>query len=197
VTKNAVQPHKAARHSSLCHFVTEVRALRAHLAKGGVIAYPTESCYGLGCDPRNARAVADILRLKGRPKTKGLILIGSTPTQFSSFLAEPPAAWPQYWPGPTTLLLPAAPHCPRWLTGRHHKLAVRVTAHSEAARLCHSLGMALVSTSANRSGRRMLRTAAECRALFGKDIWVLDGRIGARRRPSTIIDPASGDLLRA
>ncbi|MDD4882295.1 MAG: L-threonylcarbamoyladenylate synthase [Gallionellaceae bacterium] len=175
----------------------DIVALRRHLAQGGVIAYPTESCYGLGCDPMNARAVARILSLKGRPKSKGLILIGSAPAQFAPYLAEPPAAWPQYWPGPTTLLLPAARHCPRWLTGHHRKLAVRATAHAAAARLCQALGMALVSTSANRSGRRMLRTAAACRKAFGTRVWVLDGHIGKRRRPSTIVDPASGGVFRA
>lgn len=174
----------------------DIAALRHHLAQGGVIAYPTESCYGLGCDPRNARAVAAILRLKGRPKARGLILIGSEPAQFTRYLAEPPSAWPQYWPGPTTLLLPAAPDCPKWLTGRHAKLAVRVTAHPEAARLCDALGMALVSTSANRSGEVMLKTAAACRREFGDAVRVLDGRIGQRRRPSTIIDPSSGGVLR-
>lgn len=188
----------AQGHSSLVtrHFVTDVRALRAHLARGGVIAYATESCYGLGCDPRNARAVARILSLKGRPKSKGLILIGSDPEQFAPYLAEPTATWPQYWPGPTTLLLPASRHCPKWLTGHHKKLAVRVTAHSEAARLCRALGMALVSTSANRSGQRMLRTAAACREAFGARVRVLEGRIGKRRRPSTIVDPASGGVFR-
>jgi len=174
----------------------DIRRLRHFLAHGGVIAYATESCYGLGCDPRNARAVARILRLKGRPKNKGLILIGSAPEQFARYLAETPASWPQYWPGPYTLLLPADKHCPRWLTGRYDKLAVRVTAHREAARLCHALGMALVSTSANRSGRRMLRTAAGCRRAFGNQVRVVAGRIGKRRRPSTIVDPASGDLVR-
>jgi len=196
VTNCAAQPHSATRHSSLCHSVTGLQALRAYLARGGVIAYPTESCYGLGCDPRNARAVAAILQLKGRPKSKGLILIGSAPAQFASYLAEPPAAWPRYWPGPTTLLLAAARRCPKWLTGRHAKLAVRVTAHPDAARLCHALGMALVSTSANRSGQRALRTAAACRKAFGARVWVLDGRIGGRGRPSTIIDPASGGVIR-
>lgn len=171
-------------------------AIRRHLAAGGVIAYPTESCYGLGCDPRNPRAVARILRLKGRPRSKGLILIGSAPAQFARYLAEAPAAWPQYWPGPYTLLLPAGPRCPKWLTGRHRKLAVRVTAHPEAARLCRGLGMALVSTSANRSGQVMLRTAAACRREFGAAVRVLDGRIGQRRRPSTIVDPASGGVVR-
>jgi L-threonylcarbamoyladenylate synthase len=175
----------------------DMRRLRRFLATGGVIAYPTESCYGLGCDPRNARAVARILRLKGRPKGKGLILIGSAPAQFAHYLAEPPAAWPEYWPGPYTLLLEAARHCPRWLTGRHDQLAVRVTAHPDAARLCHALGMALVSTSANRSGKVMLKTAPACRREFGQHVLVLKGRIGKRRRPSTIIDPASGKRLRS
>lgn len=176
---------------------TDIRALRAHIAAGGVIAYPTESCYGLGCDPMNPRAVAAILRLKGRPRSKGLILIGSAPAQFAPYLAEPPAAWPQYWPGPYTLLLRAGRRCPRWLTGRHKKLAVRVTAHPGAAGLCRALGMALVSTSANRAGHVMLRTAAACRREFGDAVRVLDGRIGKRRRPSTIVDPSSGGIFRA
>lgn len=171
--------------------------MRAYLARGGVIAYATESCYGLGCDPMNARAVARILRLKGRPKSKGLILIGSEPAQFRPYLAEPAGAWPAYWPGPYSLLLPAGRHCPRWLTGRHAKLAVRVTAHPDAAALCHALGMALVSTSANRSGRVTLKTATACRREFGPRVWVLDGRIGKRRRPSTIVDPSVGAIFRA
>jgi L-threonylcarbamoyladenylate synthase len=174
----------------------DIAAIRRHLARGGIIAYPTESCYGLGCDPMNARAVAAILRLKGRPKAKGLILIGSAPAQFTPYLAEPPGTWPHYWPGPFTLLLAASLHCPRWLTGRHAKLAVRVTGHPEAARLCHGLGMALVSTSANRAGQVTLRTAGACRKAFGDRVWVLDGRIGKRRRPSTIVDPASGGVFR-
>lgn len=174
----------------------DIARLRRYLAAGGIIAYPTESCYGLGCNPRNARAVAKILRLKGRPKSKGLILIGSEPALFARYLAEAPGDWPQYWPGPTTLLLPASSRCPRWLTGRHRKLAVRVTAHPEAAQLCNALGMALVSTSANRSGKTMLRTATACRQQFGKHVFVLDGRIGKRRRPSTIVDPDSGGVLR-
>lgn len=178
----------------------DIAALRRFLAAGGVIAYPTESCYGLGCDPRNARAVARILRLKGRPKAKGLILVAGDFTQLRGFLAPVPderrASYRAYWPGPVTLLLAAAPHCPRWLTGRHDKLAARVTAHPETARLCQALGMALVSTSANRAGRRPLRSAAACRQAFGARVWVLPGRVGRRRRPSTILDPESGTTLR-
>jgi len=175
-------------------------ALLRHLAAGGVIAYPTESCYGLGCDPHSARGVARILQLKGRPKAKGLILIASRFAQLQRYLMPVPEAvcarFGEWWPGPVTLLLPVAGDCPRGLTGKHRKLAVRVTAHPGAASLCDQLGMALVSTSANRAGQRSLRTAEACRREFGEAVWVLDGQIGRRRRPSTILDPASGGVLR-
>lgn len=177
-----------------------IRRIRAFLRRGGVIAYPTESCYGLGCDPRNPRAVDRILRLKGRPRAKGLILIGSDAGQFDRFLAPIPAEvvrrLADWWPGPNTILLRWSRRCPHWLTGKFTKLAVRVTAHPEAARLCRFLGMALVSTSANRSGQRALKTAADCRREFGRHVWALDGRVGRRKRPSTILDPASGGVLR-
>lgn len=176
------------------------RRVRAFLRRGGVIAYATESCYGLGCDPRKRSAVAHILKLKRRPWTKGLILIGSAPTQFQRFLAPLPTALSErldaWWPGPNTLLLPAAARCPAWLRGRHDKLAVRVTAHAPARQLCQSLGMALVSTSANLSGRHPLKTAAACRRTFGDQVLVLAGRIGKRKRPSTILEPMSGGVLR-
>lgn len=181
--------------------MARLAAIRAHLARGGVIAYPTESCYGLGCDPRNYRAVRKLLRIKGRPAAKGLILIASEFSQLAPYLA--PLSGPalaslaDVWPGPTTLLLPAARRTPRWLTGGHDTLAVRVTGHREAARLCHALDMALVSTSANRSGRRPLKTAAACRRAFGRRVLVVPGRVGKRKRPSRIIDWRTGTIVRS
>jgi L-threonylcarbamoyladenylate synthase len=176
----------------------DTQRLRRHLRDGGLIAYATESCFGLGCDPRNYRAVRRLLRLKGRPQGKGLILIGSEPNQFLRCLAALPAHLDlsAYWPGPTSLLLPKSLRCPRWLTGRHDRLAVRVTAHREAARLCHHLGMALVSTSANRSGANAHKSAQACRQAFGSAVLVLPGLIGRRRRPSTILDPLRGEVWR-
>jgi L-threonylcarbamoyladenylate synthase len=174
--------------------------LRAHLKQGGVIAYPTESCYGLGCDPRNRRAVMKILRLKGRPQHKGLILIGSDFSQFKSYVAPlNQGQWQEVsadWPGPVTWLLPAPRITPAWLRGRHHSIAVRVTAHPLAARLCHVLGMALVSTSANRSGQRPARSYKECVHLFGDRVLTLAGLVGRRRRPSTIRDLQTGKAVR-
>jgi L-threonylcarbamoyladenylate synthase len=176
------------------------RRLRAHLQGGGVIAYATESCYGLGCDPHNYQAVRQILNLKGRPAKKGLILIGAQFSQLEPFVVplneQEKKSLKQYWPGPVTLLMPAANHTPKWLTGRHTSIAVRVTAHPDAAYLCRQLDMALVSTSANRAGRTSLKTATACRKTFGNAVWVLPGRVGSRRHPSTILDFKSGRVLR-
>ena len=175
------------------------RALRAFLKAGGVIAYPTESCYGLGCDPRNRAAVQHILRLKKRMQRKGLIVIAAHAQQLTRYVetdALHAAGHSGHWPGPVSLLLPASKRCPVWLRGQHRTLAVRVTAHVQTAHLCAQLSMALVSTSANRAGAVALKTARACQRQFGHRVRVIPGKIGAARRPSTIIDFASGRVLR-
>ena len=174
--------------------------IRRHLQRGGVVAYPTESCYGLGCDPRNPVAVRRVLRLKNRSPSKGLILIAAHARQLRPYLsALTPALASRMrsrWPGPHTWLVPASHSCPATLRGAHDSVAVRVTAHPGAVRLCRSADMALVSTSANLSGGKPAKTAQECRRLFGKRVLVIPGRIGARRRPSTIQDLVSGRIIR-
>jgi len=180
--------------------VALVPRILAHLRQGGVIAYATESCFGLGCDPRNYRAVKRILEIKGRPQKKGLILIASELELLSPYLAPlTPAELTQLnqnWPGPTTVLVPANSHAPNWLTGRHKTIAVRVTAHTDSARLCHALKMALVSTSANRSGQIPFKRFQQCVQGLGNKVMVLPGRIGKRKRPSTILDLKSGKIFR-
>lgn len=176
-----------------------LRAAQATLRAGGVIAYATESCYGLGCLPGNARGLKAILRLKGRPNRKGMIVVGQGFGELAPLLkpvsAEEEASMQAYWPGPVTLLLPAARRTLPLLRGRHDKLAVRVTAHAQTAALCRRLGP-LVSTSANFAGQRSLKSAAACRRAFGEAVLVLPGQVGRRRKPSTIIDFASGRVLR-
>ncbi|MHB1677488.1 MAG: L-threonylcarbamoyladenylate synthase [Sulfuriferula sp.] len=164
-----------------------------------VIAYPTESCYGLGCDPRSRRAVLRILRIKRRPQAKGLILIASDPQQLRQFVQ--PAALRSAletgcWPGPVTLLLAASKRCPVWLRGRHNTVAVRHTAHPVAAHLCSQSGTALVSTSANRSGQRALKKAGHVARAFGQQVQVIRGKIGNAKRPTIIKDLATGQVLR-
>lgn len=176
------------------------RALSAHIKHGGLIAYATESCYGLGCDPRNRNAVRRLLQLKQRPQHKGLILIAGNYAQLAPYLQplSPDAQQKLRRDGAQaiTYLMPVKPGCPRWLRGAHATLAVRITAHRGAASLCNALGMALVSTSANRSGAKSARTYAQCRRLFGEQVWVLPGRIGKRKKPSTIIAWSDGRILR-
>lgn len=178
----------------------DIRRLGAFLRRGGIIAYATESCFGLGCDPSNPKAVRRLLWLKRRPVSKGLILVGSAFRQFQRFLDPLPVEFydqfRKWWPGPTTLLLPASRRCPPWVRGHHAKQAVRITAHLETARLCHALDMALVSTSANRSRQHPLKTYRACRQAFGNKVMVLPGQIGKRKRPSTIVDPFSGGVVR-
>ncbi|MBI5429431.1 MAG: Sua5/YciO/YrdC/YwlC family protein [Nitrosomonadales bacterium] len=176
------------------------RRISAHLRRGGLIAYPTESCYGLGCDPANRKAVQRILKLKQRPQRKGLILIASDYHQVSHYLkpltlaeqAKLKADGAQA----ITYLMPVQPSCPRWLRGTHDTLAVRLTAHPVASQLCRSAGSALVSTSANRSGLRPAKTYAECLRLFGGKVMVLPGRVGKRKKPSTIRMWADGKIVR-
>lgn len=177
-----------------------LRRLRAHFRRGGIIAYATESCFGLGCDPAKPLAVRRILRLKGRPQAKGLILIAASARQLRGYIAPLDAQAQQKigasWPGPNTWLLPADRKAGRWLRGAHTKLAVRVTAHPGAAALCRILHSPLVSTSANRAGRKPLKTAAACRKAFGDKVLVAPGKIGASKKPSTIRDLGSGRVLR-
>jgi L-threonylcarbamoyladenylate synthase len=176
------------------------RRLAAHLKRGGLIAYPTESCYGLGCDPSNRKAVHRILKLKQRPQRKGLILIASQYAQVARYLkpltSNEQAKLQHDGAQAVTYLMPVKDSAPRWLRGDHDTLAVRLTAHPLAKRLCREAGSALVSTSANRSGCRPVKTYAECQRLFGRKVWVLRGRVGKRKQPSTIRAWSDGRILR-
>ncbi|HUV99263.1 MAG TPA: Sua5/YciO/YrdC/YwlC family protein [Gallionella sp.] len=177
------------------------RRIAAHLKRGGLIAYPTESCYGLGCDPDNRSAVQRLLRLKQRPQHKGLILIAADYRQVARYLHPLTPAEQQKLKiagaQAVTYLMPALPSAPRWLRGSHDTLAIRLTAHKQAAQLCRGVGCALVSTSANRSGQRPAKTGAQCRRLFGNKVWVLPGRAGKNRKPSTIAMWADGKIIRS
>jgi len=177
------------------------RALAAHIKHGGLIAYPTEYCYGLGCDPANRTAVQRLLKLKQRPQHKGLILIASSYRQVARYLQPlTPAQQHQLHEAGAqaiTYLMPAHHSAPRWLRGAHDTLAVRITAHRQAAQLCRGVNSALVSTSANRSGAKPARTYAQCQRLFGSKVWVLPGRVGKCKKPSTIRSWADGQIIRS
>jgi L-threonylcarbamoyladenylate synthase len=168
---------------------------------GGVIAYPTEAVYGLGCDPLNSQAVLRLLALKQRPMEKGLILIAADQTQLAPYLApldnEQQTKLDATWPGPVTWLIPARAETPLWLRGLHDTIAVRVTAHPLAAALCRELGHALVSTSANPAGKTSARSALKVRQYFGNQLdFVLHGPLGNQITPTEICDLDTGRIIR-
>lgn len=172
------------------------RAARV-IRQGGIVAYPTESVFGLGCDPRNRRAVQRLLHIKRRSAGKGLILIAATPAQLRRFVTALPPRVTATWPGPYTWLVPASARAPAWVRGRHARIAVRVTAHPLAARLCRRAGMAIVSTSANRSGEQPARRYRDAVRRLGKCVdYVLPGRVGRQARPTQIADAVSGKIVR-
>ena len=169
---------------------------------GGVIAYPTEAVFGLGCDPQNGAAVQRLLRIKGRAAAKGLILIAAELGQLEPYISGLPGKRKGEifgsWPGPVTWILPARADIPSWLTGGRDTLAVRVTAHPVAAALCRICAMPLVSTSANRSELPPATTAREVRERLGNLVdYVVAGARGPEKKPSTIWDGLSGAVVRA
>lgn len=180
----------------LWHLACAARWVR----RGGVIAYPTEGVYGLGCDPFDPAAVARLLALKARSWRKGLIVLLSDIEQALELVDLRDDAVRERVSGespePTTWLVPARAEVPRWLTGGSGRLAIRVTAHPLARALCRLTGP-LVSTSANLAGARPARNLHEVRRCFGKALdYRLPGKTGGLPGPTPIRDAATGALVR-
>ena len=170
------------------------------IRRGAVIAYPTEAVWGLGCDPFNATAVARLLALKNRPEHKGLILVAADIEQFAWLLdgltTEQMAQLTASWPGPNTWLVPHHNRVPKWITGAHASVAIRVSGHPLVAELCALTGP-LVSTSANPSGLLPAKSRLRIEQYFhGQLDAVLSGELGQSSSPSTIRDLRTGQVLR-
>ncbi|MDD1611410.1 MAG: Sua5/YciO/YrdC/YwlC family protein [Methylococcaceae bacterium] len=172
------------------HYSSDINAAVQQLKAGKVIAYPTEAVYGLGCDPLNEQAVMHLLDIKQRPIEKGLILIAASLQQLEPYLVlndEILARITPTWPGAVTWVIPAPANVPKWLTGEHNSLAVRVTAHPIAQQLC----------SANATTQPAMRTAEQVvNAFADSDIFILDGKVGELAQETAIYDAVSGARLR-
>lgn len=170
------------------------------IRSGGIVAYPTESCYGLGCDPRQHRAIRRLLRIKRRQWQHGLIIISARLQQLLSYIEHDPRHLQRataVWPGPVTWLMPARPGVSAWLTGENPAIAVRVTAHRGAAALCNHARTALISTSANRHRHLPARSARAVYREFGNEVdFILAGNLGGHSKPSEIRDAVTNRVLR-
>jgi L-threonylcarbamoyladenylate synthase len=171
------------------------------LKQGGVIAYPTEAVFGLGCDPSNEDAIRHILELKGRNVDKGLILIAASYTQLLPYISELKQEIQKEmqasWPGPVTWLVPAKETVSNSLRGAHTTLAIRVSDHPLVQELCNCFGGALVSTSANPAGCEPARTVKEVKKYFEDSLdYILEGETGGLDKPTEIRDALTNKIIR-
>lgn len=168
-----------------------VKAAVFVLRRGGVIAYPTETTYGLGCDPRNAKAVARIYRIKGREKKKPFLLVAADVGQVRMVAkigahdhAPVRKVMRKNWPGPLTLVLPARAHdhapVPK-IIAPQGQVAIRVSSAQFVRDVCRAFGGPIVSTSANRSGEPEARSGRAVMRIFA-------GRGTACRAPTVVPD---------
>lgn len=175
----------------------------ALLIRGGVLAYPTEAVWGLGCIPFDGEAVHRLLAIKRRPVDKGLILVAADAAQLDAVVdwdalpASRREAVRSTWPGPNTWVVPATAAVPAWITGGRDSLAVRVSAHPVVAGLCRRLGGPLVSTSANLTGEPpAFRRGELSGALVALVDGACEGETGGLAAPTAIRDARTGDVLR-
>ncbi|MCP4324351.1 MAG: L-threonylcarbamoyladenylate synthase type 1 TsaC [Alteromonadales bacterium] len=171
----------------------------------GVIAYPTESVFGLGCDPDCETAIQKILDLKQRPAHKGLILIAANITQlknyadFSSLTETQISAIQETWPGPFTWVVPVQKNLSKLISGDFDSVAVRVTTHPIVQQLCNEFGKPIISTSANLSGLEACVDASEVKQMFdGNPLLteVIEADVTGLDNPSQIHHAITGKRLR-
>ena len=169
------------------------------LRGGGVIAYPTEGVFGLGCLPNELAAVQRILDIKRRDPSKGLILIAACPSQLNDWIDLPESTClPDTNPdNPVTWIVPAASRVAATVRGNNAGIAIRVTTNPVAKAICLSASSPIVSTSANLSGQGVAENQASLRRQFaGLVDYVVPGDCGPSSGPSEIRILATGEVLR-
>jgi len=163
------------------------------IAAGGVIAFRTDTFYGLGTDPFNAAAVRKIRELKGREEAKPILLLISDLSEVDRFITHQSEIFKsvanRFWPGPITLIGTARPELPVELTAGTQTIGLRLPKDEEVRSLVRECGGALTATSANSSGHEPSKTAVDVVAYFPNGIdLVLDGGTVTATEPSTVVD---------
>lgn len=175
------------------HPETVFSRARDVIRSGGVIAYPTDTFYALGADPKNSSAVKRVFEIKGRRPDQPLLLLIKDASGVPEWTAErspvAEALMQAHWPGPLTLVFRAKPDVLPGLTAGTGTVGLRVPGNALTLRLLDLLGCALTGTSANRSGRPNARTANEVAAELGDMIdLILDSGAAEGDMPSTVVD---------
>ncbi|MFH0785829.1 MAG: L-threonylcarbamoyladenylate synthase [Pseudomonadota bacterium] len=150
------------------------------IREGGIVAFPTETYYGLAVDPDSLVAVTRLFKLKRRQAEKPLLLLIDSREQLQSIAENIPTQFiplmEKYWPGPLTLVFPARKEICRQLTGNSGSVGVRISSHPLARELVRRMGKPITATSANISGQHPASTAAEVKAMFGDSLdYIIDG----------------------
>ena len=163
------------------------------ISQGGVIAFRTDTFYGLGADPFNATAVAKVRALKGREENKPILLLLADASEVDRFIADRSKEFDEvarkFWPGPLTIVGRAVANLPSEITAGTGTVGVRVPADSSVRDLVRQCGGALTATSANPSGSEPARSAKEVRDYFGDRIdLIVDGGEVSATEPSTVLD---------
>lgn len=182
----AIQPLSLSELPQLAEAVHRV------IQQGGLVAFPTETYYGLGVNPFDAQAVERLFAVKGGRDGKPILVLIGHRTQLSLLVEEvSPLAtvlMDSFWPGPLTILFPAVRALPPPLTGETGTVGVRLTSCAPVARLLQAVGP-LTGTSANRTGCPPACTAREVQDALGQDVdLIIDGGLTPGGLPSTIVD---------
>jgi len=183
--------------------MTDVTLLEAY-HQGGIIAYPTEAVFGLGCDPDNNVAISKLLALKKRSPDKGLILIAGNYSQLLPYVNDEAITQDKRfsvlsrWPGPITQVMPANADISPLISGVFDTVAVRVTNHPDVVALCQQTGKPIISTSANISGQASASCWQEVVQQFPEQLaYVIKTKTLGLSKPSTIINALTGEVLRS
>lgn len=163
------------------------------ISTGGVIAFRTDTFYGLGADPLNRKAIAKIRALKGRDDTKPILLLISDMDQLDRFVGEESGIFGliaiEHWPAPLTLIGPARAELPTELTAGTHSIGLRLPDDENVRALVRVCGGAMTATSANISAQPPARTANEVEDYFPEGIdLIIDGGEVTVTKPSTVVD---------
>jgi len=178
----------------------QIRAAAKAIKDQGVIAYPTESVFGLGCLPLSEPAVSKLLQLKRRPTEKGLILIASKLSQLEHFtlLSSDDRKKINTKNTATTWLVKKSKLTPEWISGKHNKVAIRVSTHPVVSALCNEVDGAIVSTSANTSAAKAAKNILQVRQYFPVELdYYLAGETGDIISATPIIDIETMNIIRS